>query len=218
MNESTHKRITYLEKRSDLSRSQFSQHWSTDHAEIALDLPGLACYLQNHIISTRDLNEATDWTVDGIVELWFQEQDVVSAASDSDVAARLAVDEQRFLSGLSGGPVSSEPPHHAWPYKVWLLARLAESTQSVEKIIESGLHLPGLRGTNINTEAAGPRLVRSELRTMQRPPQMAIAWGFDAENDAEAAVQTLTYSLLRSGVLEQGQLCLAEEKVILAPR
>ncbi|MCU1434153.1 MAG: hypothetical protein JWR71_878 [Pseudarthrobacter sp.] len=97
------KRITYLEARTDKSREAFRTHWSTTHADIARGLPGVTAYRQNHVLPAAGASAAASageepaegqaYCVDGIVELWFADEDVAGAGFASDVAARLIVDE-----------------------------------------------------------------------------------------------------------------------------
>ncbi len=66
------KRITYLTRRPDLTPAQFRGHWSTIHADIARDLPGVVAYRQNHVVHYEEDVDARLFDVDGIVELWFE--------------------------------------------------------------------------------------------------------------------------------------------------
>lgn len=217
------KRITYLEKRRDLSFTEFSEHWRDPHARIAKDLPGLACYLQNHLKPAAEPDADTDpFRIDGIVELWFTAPDVVSAAKDSHVAERLAIDEQLFLSGLTGGQVVSEDPHGPWPHKTWVLGRWSDgepNEDAVRRWAESLVPgLSGLLGTNFNRLESGQELLtREALRQEPRIPEVAVAFGFSTEDEAQYALQQVERNQERCEVLENIRLYRGSEIVIVAP-
>jgi uncharacterized protein (TIGR02118 family) len=217
------KRITYLEKRDRMPREDFRLHWSTTHAEIARDLPGVTAYRQNHVLPVSVLPAGDDaYPVDGIVELWFDDEDVVQAAFDSDVADRLAADELRFLRGLTGGAVSATQPYEVWPHKLWLLARWRNGTDTGLEAVDGWAEqlagrCPGALGVSVNyLRADAELLTRKSLRSDPRLPQIAVALGFDSKTTAAAAAACIAESLdpLR-GVLDRIHGYLAEEVVII---
>lgn len=180
------KRITYLTKRDDLTREQFRAHWATPHAAIAVDLPGVESYRQNHVIS----DGASRYDVDGIVELWFASDDVVGAGLDSEVADRLIEDEKRFLGGIVGGAVVSGKPTPHWPYKVWMLARTATKPdgETVAAWASRVAAEIGARGHAVNiADSDGPQLTRELLRVNPEPPQLSVCFGFTQIGVALAA-------------------------------
>ena len=101
-------------------------------------LPGVTDYRQNHVLESAPGLGAGLYRVDGIVELWFAADDVVHAGFDSDVADRLILDEQEFLSGLTGGPVTAGAPHAPWPFKLWVLARWRDGTENGLRRLTAG--------------------------------------------------------------------------------
>jgi uncharacterized protein (TIGR02118 family) len=217
------KRITYLEKRDGMSREDFRAHWSTTHADIARDLPGVIAYRQNHVRPFLVLPSCGDaYAVDGIVELWFANESVVHAGFESDVAQRLAADETNFLSGLTGGAVSANEPYEVSPSKLWLLARwcceAAVDREAVtawaDRVVDEW---PGALGASVNfLSPDAPLLTRSALRTEPRIPQVAIAFSFANEAAAAEAASRASESLdSMQGVLECVHGYLAEELVIL---
>lgn len=214
------KRITYLEKLDGMTSTAFSDHWATTHAAIARDLPGVTCYLQNHVIRSSALGGA-GYRVDGIVELWFDSPQVVSAASDSPVAERLVADELLFLSGLTGASVAGGEPHEPWPYKVWVLGQRdpaagAEDLPRWSREVLPRLNTPLGSELNLVEEDTG-LLLREALRHEPRIPEIAVAFGFRTEEQAGQALDRLaelTGSL--TGILRDIQLYLAEEKSIIA--
>ena len=58
------------------THEQFVKHWVETHAPLAHKVPGLRRYVQNHIRGerTRADSETTAVEIDGIAELWFDDQ------------------------------------------------------------------------------------------------------------------------------------------------
>lgn len=217
------KRITYLEARTDKSREAFRTHWATTHADIARGLPGVTAYRQNHVLETvLEPGAGGGYRVDGIVELWFADDDVVQAGFDSDVADKLIVDELNFLGGLTGGPVTAEAPHAPWPFKLWVLARWAEGAEPAPDAVERwakqlSATYDGALGWNVSVLVPGAELlVREALRREEHIPEVAVAVGFDDEASARKAANSLGESLDDvSDVLAGVHAFLAEEIVII---
>lgn len=208
------KRITYLTKRSELSAAHFSAHWSTLHAAIAVNLPGIESYRQNHVVGRKE----SAYDIDGIVELWFANDDVVSAGIDSDVAEQLIEDEPRFLSGLVGGAVRSGAPTMPWPFKIWVLARWsgAEQLDGVEEWATRLARNIGAAGHAVNvTDETGPRLSREKLFVNPRPPQVAVAFGFGTDVDLAETLPVVSASVENVGALERVEVLFVDEVVIV---
>lgn len=95
------KRMTLLAKRPDLSTSDFRQYWAGPHGSLALEMNGISRYKQNRvekILWTR--NGVTSFTVDGIVELWFEGNDAMRQAQASNIGSiHIPTDELNFLKG-----------------------------------------------------------------------------------------------------------------------
>jgi len=216
------KRITYLEKRDGLARDGFRTHWSTTHAEIARALPGVTDYRQNHVLESAPGLGAGLYRVDGIVELWFAADDVVHAGFDSDVADRLILDEQEFLRGLTGGPVTAGAPHAPWPFKLCVLARWRDGTENgceaVDRWAEQlSAKFDGALGRGVNVLVPGAELlVREALRREEQIPEVAISFGFADEAAARAAARALpAHADGVQGVLAGLYALVAEELVII---
>ncbi|NQD42771.1 EthD family reductase [Glutamicibacter halophytocola] len=207
-----------------MSFSEFSEHWAGPHARIAKELPGLACYLQNHIKQVAGTGaEADEFQIDGIVELWFREPGAFSAASQSQLADRLVEDEQKFLSGLTGGAVVSEEPHEPWFHKLWILGQWREDQGGMEEPLRAWVNtacasIGGLLGTNVNIlEPHGDLLTRELLRVDPKIPQIAIALGFSTSSDAESALATLHEELEQQDLMRDIRLLMGVEKIVVAP-
>jgi hypothetical protein len=195
------KRITYLQRRPDLPAEQFSRHWQTPHAEIAVDLPGVVGYWQNHVLTTLPPAAAAGgFTVDGIVELWFTTADIAQSGTTSATSDRLIEDEPRFLSGLTGAPVTEPRPAPRPEYALWLLAWTEDGSApapQVREAIEEALHgLPGVGATTAHTlDPDGEILVRAGLDRMPALPHCAFSAGFTSGEAAQRAALALQPAL-----------------------
>jgi uncharacterized protein (TIGR02118 family) len=205
------KRITLLRRRRDLDPERFSRHWSTVHAEIAKDLPGVERYLQNHLAA------GSDDELDGVVELWFADEDAAAAGFGSEVADRLKSDELNFLEGLTGCAYLADGPHEAWPHKVWVFAEftgLTDRATALEAIAERFSAVRGIRGHRIDEiDEASPRLVREALRVIPVLPRIAVSAGF-AETDAADAFAAVAAEFLPAGLVAH-RVIRARELVIV---
>lgn len=88
--------LHFLIKRKDgLSRQAFSDHWRNTHAPLAMSIPGVQRYVQNHTPSIVSRNPSHD----GIVELWMESLDAAKAAFNSPEYRQGAyVDEPNFVN------------------------------------------------------------------------------------------------------------------------
>lgn len=95
------KRMTLLAKRPDLSSSDFRQYWAGPHGSLALEMEGISRYTQNRvekILWAR--NGVPSFSVDGIVELWFEGEDAMRRAQGSSIGRdHIPSDELNFLKG-----------------------------------------------------------------------------------------------------------------------
>ena len=86
-----------------MSPAAFRDHWRDIHAPIAARLPGLRRYHQNHIVDTEQ--RGIDYprgplTIDGISELWFDDEASMQRAIKSDVMDALAADEANLIDDI----------------------------------------------------------------------------------------------------------------------
>src|SRR5882724_4551069 len=72
------------------------------HAPLALKVPGLRRYVQNHIRGerTRADIEATAVEIDGIAELWFDDQAALETASHTPEMKALHADGALFIGRI----------------------------------------------------------------------------------------------------------------------
>ena len=98
------KAMILLTRRADMTHEQFAQWWLHEHAPMARRLPG---------VREIRFNEVTDGEgVDGVAELWFDDQASFEAAYSTEIGSsvaqdsldhvasrvRLLVDENQILS------------------------------------------------------------------------------------------------------------------------
>jgi uncharacterized protein (TIGR02118 family) len=70
--------------RSDLDHDEIRRWWRTDHGDLALKVPGLKRYVQNHFLDPLDEARAEGgMPFQGLVEVWFDDQAAYDAAMAS---------------------------------------------------------------------------------------------------------------------------------------
>lgn len=95
------KRMTLLARKDGLSTSDFRSYWGGPHAALALGMDGVSKYVQNRVDKTLWSTDVPPrFTVDGIVELHFRDEEAMRAAQASTVGQRhIPADEPNFLKG-----------------------------------------------------------------------------------------------------------------------
>ncbi len=96
------KTVGLLTRKKDWSHERFMKHWVEVHAPLALAVPGLRRYVQNHIKDERrrpDI-ETTAVEVDGIAELWFDDQAALAAAARTPEMKALHADGALFIGRI----------------------------------------------------------------------------------------------------------------------
>jgi uncharacterized protein (TIGR02118 family) len=96
------KTIGLLTRKNGWTHAQFMKHWVETHAPLAHKVPGLRRYVQNHIAAerTRDDIEATAVEIDGIAELWFDDQAALETASRTPEMKALHADGALFIGRI----------------------------------------------------------------------------------------------------------------------
>lgn len=105
------KRMTLLSRKEGTSTSDFRAYWSGCHAQLALCMNGITNYIQNRVDKTlwRSSDGSTCFDVDGVVELWFENDDVMAEAQRSTVGSKyIPEDEPNFLRGWTLCMVDNE--------------------------------------------------------------------------------------------------------------
>jgi uncharacterized protein (TIGR02118 family) len=96
------KTVGLLTRKSGFTHEQFVTHWIDVHAPLAHKVPGLRRYVQNHIRGerTRADIEATAVEIDGIAELWFDDQAALETASRTPEMKALHADGALFIGRI----------------------------------------------------------------------------------------------------------------------
>src|SRR5579863_2228081 len=96
------KSISLLTRKPELTHEQFVKHWLEIHGPLARAVPGVRRYVQSHIIGTRtrpDIPE-TDVEVDGIAELWYDDEAALTRAAATPEMKRLTDDGALFIGQI----------------------------------------------------------------------------------------------------------------------
>ena len=96
------KTIGLLTRKDGFTHEEFVRHWVEVHAPLAHAVPGLRRYVQNHIRSTSSRADIPDHAIDldGIAELWFDDQAALAAAARSPEMKALQADGAKFIGRI----------------------------------------------------------------------------------------------------------------------
>jgi uncharacterized protein (TIGR02118 family) len=96
------KTIGLLTRKDGWTHEQFMKHWVEIHAPLALAVPGLRRYVQNHVQAERTRPDipATDVEIDGVAELWFDDQAALEAAARTPEMKALHADGAKFIGRI----------------------------------------------------------------------------------------------------------------------
>ena len=96
------KTIGLLTRKDGFSHAQFVKHWVEIHGPLALAVPGLRRYVQNHIEGERMRPDipTTEVEIDGIAELWFDDQAALEAAARTPEMKALHADGAKFIGRI----------------------------------------------------------------------------------------------------------------------
>jgi uncharacterized protein (TIGR02118 family) len=96
------KTIGLLTRKDGWTHEQFMKHWVEIHAPLALAVPGLRRYVQNHIQAERARADITETKVeiDGFAELWFDDQAALEAAARTPEMKALHADGAKFIGRI----------------------------------------------------------------------------------------------------------------------
>ena len=104
------KSVGLLTRKKDWTHEQFVKHWIETHAPLAHKVPGLRRYVQNHIRGerTRADIEATAVEIDGIAELWFDDQAALETAARTPEMKALHADGALFIGRIKSWVVEEK--------------------------------------------------------------------------------------------------------------
>ena len=96
------KTVGLLGRKPGWTHAQFMKHWVETHAPLARKVPGLRRYVQNHILGERrraDIEEVLV-EIDGIAELWFDDQAALETATRTPEMQALHADGALFIGRI----------------------------------------------------------------------------------------------------------------------
>ncbi|MDR6858623.1 EthD domain-containing protein [Variovorax guangxiensis] len=97
-------RMGLIRKKADWSFDEFNTYWKENHGALASRAPNLRGYWQNPVLDREQRGidfERGPWNFDGFSQLWFDDVNRANHAfNQSDMAAELIADENRFLGEL----------------------------------------------------------------------------------------------------------------------
>ena len=104
------KTVGLLTRKSGWTHEQFMKHWVEVHAPLAHAVPGLRRYVQNHIRGerTRADIEATNVEIDGVAELWFDDQAALERAAQTPEMKALHADGAKFIGRIKSWVVEEK--------------------------------------------------------------------------------------------------------------
>jgi uncharacterized protein (TIGR02118 family) len=96
------KTIGLLTRKPGWTHEQFMKHWVEVHAPLAHGIPGLRRYVQNHIAGERTRADipAHELAIDGIAELWFDDEAALQKAAQSPEMKALHADGALFIGRI----------------------------------------------------------------------------------------------------------------------
>jgi uncharacterized protein (TIGR02118 family) len=89
-----YKCVWLIRFRPDLDPAEVRERWRTSHGALALEVPGIRRYVQNHWVAETD-GFGRGW--DGSVDVWFDDRAAFDAALASPEWAALLEDDARLF-------------------------------------------------------------------------------------------------------------------------
>ena len=102
-------RLGILRKKESMSHEEFVRHWTTVHANLCMQIPGLRRYSVNLV----DRDRFPKFGYDGFSELWFDSEEDMHAAFASPQGQTLLADLPNFTSQID--PIISVETQMLWP-------------------------------------------------------------------------------------------------------
>ncbi|HEX5325830.1 MAG TPA: EthD family reductase [Acetobacteraceae bacterium] len=94
--------LSLLSRKDGLTHEQFVRHWRDVHGPLALSVPGIRRYVQSHITGTRTRADIpqSDVAIDGIAELWYDDEEALRRSAATPEARRLYADGALFIGRI----------------------------------------------------------------------------------------------------------------------
>jgi hypothetical protein len=185
---STAKRSSLLRRRSTLTTEAFRAHWAGPHAAIATRLPGIKAYTQNRVDARlwRYPQEA-GYECDGIVELEFESEAAMEAASDVAEVKRLLPEDERILfDAITLCRVEDGAPQiREHRLKVMMAVKLPDQSERALGLFKESLSAAGCM--EWSTERVETAAHRESLGFESDPPSLFATLWFAGEQEAVRA-------------------------------
>jgi uncharacterized protein (TIGR02118 family) len=208
------KAIEFFRRRADLAPEAFIGHWQGHHTNVVLGVGGLRRYVQNPVVGLAGLATAS---VDGVVEVWFDDLQTMRDNARSDYWAVVVEDEKRFIDRGSRQLILAESvdlrPIIAGPKLMLLVSKRPEAgvSEFQSKVMAS---LEGLSGY------AGVRELTCDFpipSSYEKPRALAgdavLSLRFDAWQDVEQAILASVQTDLRHLAAQTTALAVAERVI-----
>lgn len=91
------KLVEFLHRNPELTHEEFVDYWLETHSPLASELPGVKRY----VTSLPTNPEKSEY--DGVLELYFEDRESLSAAFDSDIGETVLDDAEEFIQ-VGKGP------------------------------------------------------------------------------------------------------------------
>jgi uncharacterized protein (TIGR02118 family) len=94
--------VGLLTRKPELTHAQFVDHWLNIHGPLAHAVPGVRRYVQSHIIGSRSRPDIPETAVeiDGIAELWYDDEAALAHAAATPEMKRLTDDGALFIGRI----------------------------------------------------------------------------------------------------------------------
>ena len=205
------KRMTLLAKREDMRIETFRSHWSGRHAQLALSLPGVCKYTQNRVESELlSLPHTGAFHVNGIVELFFTDEDAMKQAWNSDTGSRIIPDDELlFLRGWTLSIVETDGPHDHVGAKVIVPIALRDGISVEAACLTLRDAALGAGATQIASNRVISSHERPRLWSEPVPPELFFVCWFETVDQACAAFSEagLVHAVRDTAQLASACLC-----------
>ncbi len=214
------KRMTLLARKEGMSTSDFRSYWAGPHGELALEMDGIAQYIQNRVEKVLwSRTGVPAFSVDGIVELWFEGEDAMRRAQASSIGRlHIPADEPNFLRGWTLCIVDeceTETDSSNVKVMVPFAARTGEDNHLIDDRLRQLVCELGseIRGISTNWTASTAR--RDRLWAEPLPPTGFLTFWFAnlrAAHDAFSVEGPLAQSL--QSLMDEGTAYLVDQLVL----
>ena len=182
---------SFLRRRPGDSLAHFETHWREVHGPLAADLPGVARYLQGHIVRDEAVTNrrALHLGIDGFAQQWFANEADRQACYDSEQEAVCDVDSLLFIGATARvvTDVHVHVPIGGRPEGRRIAMFLAGDALPASSEIAALARLPGLAGLvehRVVRQGAAPTTQRGSVPIS---PVLLIDLYFPTVERAEAA-------------------------------